>query len=90
MANRLKPNANVRAVIIASQGELTASDNLSQAAETLQKHPGALHYARCKPFATLPLIHRKKLSSSCRPIWVMLQKPSLHQNRNQDNYAAIK
>ena len=43
MAKQAEAERERRAVIIASQGELTASDNLSQAAENLAKHPGALH-----------------------------------------------
>ena len=32
-----------RAIIILSEGELSASDNLARAADNLSKHPGALH-----------------------------------------------
>lgn len=43
MAKQAEAERERRAVIIASQGELTASDNLRQAAENLAQHPGALH-----------------------------------------------
>ena len=43
MAKQAEAERNRRAVIIASQGELSASENLQKAAETLAKSPGALH-----------------------------------------------
>ena len=43
MAKQAEAERERRAMIIASQGELTASDNLRQAAENLAKSPGALH-----------------------------------------------
>jgi regulator of protease activity HflC (stomatin/prohibitin superfamily) len=43
MAKQAEAERERRAVIIASQGELTASENLSQAAERMAKTPGALH-----------------------------------------------
>ena len=43
MAKQAEAERERRAMIIASQGELTASDNLRQAAETLARSPGALH-----------------------------------------------
>lgn len=43
MAKQAEAERERRAMIIASQGELTASENLSQAAEQLAKSPGALH-----------------------------------------------
>jgi regulator of protease activity HflC (stomatin/prohibitin superfamily) len=43
MAKQAEAERERRAVIIASQGELTASDNLRRAAENLAKSPGALH-----------------------------------------------
>lgn len=43
MAIQAEAERERRATIIASQGELTASDNLRQAAENLGRSPGALH-----------------------------------------------
>jgi regulator of protease activity HflC (stomatin/prohibitin superfamily) len=43
MAKQAEAERERRAMIIASQGELTASDNLRQAAENLARSPGALH-----------------------------------------------
>jgi len=43
MAKQAEAERNRRAVIIASQGELSASDNLRKAAENLSKSKGALH-----------------------------------------------
>lgn len=43
MAKQAEAERERRAVIIASQGELSASDNLRQAAENLAKSSGALH-----------------------------------------------
>jgi regulator of protease activity HflC (stomatin/prohibitin superfamily) len=43
MAKQAEAERERRAVIIASQGELSASENLRQAAENLGKSPGALH-----------------------------------------------
>ena len=43
MAKQAEAERERRAMIIASQGELSASDNLRQAAETLSKSAGALH-----------------------------------------------
>jgi regulator of protease activity HflC (stomatin/prohibitin superfamily) len=43
MAKQAEAERERRAMIIASQGELTASDNLRQAAENLSKNSGALH-----------------------------------------------
>jgi len=43
MAKQAEAERERRAMIIASQGELTSSDNLRQAAETLARSPGALH-----------------------------------------------
>ena len=43
MAKQAEAERNRRAVIIASQGELSASENLSKAAENLSKNKGALH-----------------------------------------------
>jgi regulator of protease activity HflC (stomatin/prohibitin superfamily) len=43
MAKQAEAERERRAMIIASQGELTASENLRNAAETLSKSPGALH-----------------------------------------------
>ena len=43
MAKQAEAERERRAMIIASQGELTATDNLRQAAETLARSPGALH-----------------------------------------------
>jgi regulator of protease activity HflC (stomatin/prohibitin superfamily) len=43
MAKQAEAERERRAVIIASQGELTASENLQRAAENLGKSPGALH-----------------------------------------------
>jgi regulator of protease activity HflC (stomatin/prohibitin superfamily) len=43
MAKQAEAERERRAVIIASQGELSASENLRQAAETLAKSSGALH-----------------------------------------------
>jgi regulator of protease activity HflC (stomatin/prohibitin superfamily) len=43
MAKQAEAERERRAMIINSQGELTASDNLAQAAERLSKTPGALH-----------------------------------------------
>jgi len=43
MAKQAEAERERRAMIIASQGELTASENLRQAAETLSKSSGALH-----------------------------------------------
>jgi len=43
MAKQAEAERERRAVIIASQGELTASVNLSQAAENMAATPGALH-----------------------------------------------
>lgn len=43
MAKQAEAERERRAMIIASQGELTASENLSKAAETLAQNPGALH-----------------------------------------------
>lgn len=43
MAKQAEAERERRAMIIASEGELTASQNLSSAAETLSKNPGALH-----------------------------------------------
>lgn len=43
MAKQAEAERERRAMIIASQGELTASENLSQAAQTLAQNPGALH-----------------------------------------------
>lgn len=43
MAIQAEAERERRATIIASQGELTASDNLRQAAENLARSPGALH-----------------------------------------------
>jgi regulator of protease activity HflC (stomatin/prohibitin superfamily) len=43
MAKQAEAERERRAVIIASQGEFTASDNLRRAAENLAKSPGALH-----------------------------------------------
>jgi len=43
MAKQAEAERNRRAVIIASQGELSASENLRQAAENLAKSEGALH-----------------------------------------------
>jgi regulator of protease activity HflC (stomatin/prohibitin superfamily) len=43
MAKQAEAERERRAVIIASQGELAASENLRQAAENLAKSPGALH-----------------------------------------------
>ncbi|HET89402.1 MAG TPA: slipin family protein [Chloroflexi bacterium] len=43
MAKQAEAERERRAMIIASQGELSASENLRQAAETLAKSKGALH-----------------------------------------------
>jgi len=43
MAKQAEAERERRAMIINSQGELTASENLRQAAETLARSPGALH-----------------------------------------------
>ncbi|NLO74632.1 MAG: slipin family protein [candidate division WS1 bacterium] len=43
MAKQAEAERERRAVIIASEGELSASVNLQQAAENLSKSPGALH-----------------------------------------------
>jgi len=43
MAKQAEAERNRRAVIIASQGELSASENLRQAAQNLSKSSGALH-----------------------------------------------
>ncbi len=43
MAKQAEAERERRAMIINSQGELTASDNLRQAAENLARSPGALH-----------------------------------------------
>lgn len=43
MAKQAEAERERRAMIIASQGELTASENLSKAANTLAQSPGALH-----------------------------------------------
>ncbi len=43
MAKQAEAERERRAMIIASQGELTASDNLRQAAENLAQGRGALH-----------------------------------------------
>jgi regulator of protease activity HflC (stomatin/prohibitin superfamily) len=43
MAKQAEAERERRAMIIASQGELSASDNLRQAAENLGRSPGALH-----------------------------------------------
>jgi regulator of protease activity HflC (stomatin/prohibitin superfamily) len=43
MAKQAEAERNRRAVIIASQGELSASENLRKAAENLSKNKGALH-----------------------------------------------
>ena len=43
MAKQAEAERNRRAVIIASQGELSASENLRKAAENLAKRKGALH-----------------------------------------------
>ena len=43
MAKQAEAERERRAMIIASQGELTSSDNLRQAAENLARSPGALH-----------------------------------------------
>jgi regulator of protease activity HflC (stomatin/prohibitin superfamily) len=43
MAKQAEAERERRAVIIASQGELTASENLRQAAENMAATPGALH-----------------------------------------------
>lgn len=43
MAKQAEAERERRAMIIASQGELTASENLRKAAEQLAKSPGALH-----------------------------------------------
>lgn len=43
MAKQAEAERNRRAVIIASQGELSASENLQKAAENLSKNKGALH-----------------------------------------------
>ncbi len=43
MAKQAEAERERRAVIIASQGELSASENLREAAENLAKSPGALH-----------------------------------------------
>jgi regulator of protease activity HflC (stomatin/prohibitin superfamily) len=43
MAKQAEAERERRAVIIASQGELTASKNLMEAAQRMAKFPGALH-----------------------------------------------
>ena len=43
MAKQAEAERERRAIIIASEGELKASDNLSKAAEILASNPGALH-----------------------------------------------
>jgi len=43
MAKQAEAERNRRAVIIASQGEFSASENLRKAAENLSKSKGALH-----------------------------------------------
>jgi regulator of protease activity HflC (stomatin/prohibitin superfamily) len=43
MAKQAEAERERRAMIIASEGEFKASDNLSKAAEILASHPGALH-----------------------------------------------
>ena len=43
MAKQAEAERERRAVIIASQGELSASVNLMKAADNLSRHPGALH-----------------------------------------------
>jgi regulator of protease activity HflC (stomatin/prohibitin superfamily) len=43
MAKQAEAERERRAVIIASEGELSASRNLMQAADYLSRHPGALH-----------------------------------------------
>ena len=43
MAKQAEAERNRRAIIIASQGELSASENLRKAAENLSKSKGALH-----------------------------------------------
>ncbi|MGH2582830.1 MAG: slipin family protein [Anaerolineales bacterium] len=43
MAKQAEAERERRAMVINSQGELTASENLQKAAETLAKSPGALH-----------------------------------------------
>jgi regulator of protease activity HflC (stomatin/prohibitin superfamily) len=43
MAKQAEAERERRAMIIASQGELSASENLMHAADNLSKYPGALH-----------------------------------------------
>lgn len=43
IAKQAEAEREKRAVIISSEGELAASQNIAQAAETLAAHPGALH-----------------------------------------------
>lgn len=43
MARQAEAERERRATIIASQGELSAAENLRDAAETLSQTPGALH-----------------------------------------------
>jgi regulator of protease activity HflC (stomatin/prohibitin superfamily) len=43
MAKQAEAERERRAVIISSEGELSASDNLMRAADLLSRHPGALH-----------------------------------------------
>ena len=75
MARQAEAERERRATIIASQGELSAAENLRDAAEKLAATPGALHLRTCRRSVISPPIRRKRSCSSCLLIWAQLLKP---------------
>ena len=69
MAKQAEAERERRAVIIASEGELSASLNLMKAADNLSRIRARCTCAPCRPSATLPPTRRKRSSCFFLPIW---------------------
>ena len=65
MAKEAEAERERRAVIIKAQGEVTASENLAKAAETLARSPGALH------LRTLQSVNDLSSDQSNTTVWMM-------------------
>lgn len=61
MAKQAEADRDRRAMIIASKGELTASDNLRRAAENLARSPGALHLRTLQTIRDIASDHSEKI-----------------------------
>jgi len=65
MAKEAEAERERRAVIIKAEGEVTASDNLAKAAQTLAASPGALH------LRTLQAVNDLSSDQSNTTIWML-------------------